>query len=245
MKPEEVSNDIEELERIRTEAGRWKLGGTLAILAIILICVWKIYSSYAALAKPGPAQETLRAEFMDGVKKNIVPSVTNQVAAAVKNEIGPTLETELKKIQTRSPEILAAVQLELGKLTNSIPAKAQKILDDTFGAMLDEQEKKLREKYPDLTEEKVQALLTQMQEALIVELEGLTEELFLEHMVQLDQITVNIQRIKDSDEPNLSERDASWELADLVVDIVRQEFQNVDPEDETARMIEKLFIEGR
>ncbi len=221
---DEVNTKIQELEALKKEAGRWKLGGTLAILAIVLICVFKIISGVTALAKKGPAQDKLVAGLKDGFNNQILPELKSAGKQA-QEKATTALKAELDKLSDRLPEFSQKAQNEASKLAEELQEQAEKILDDTFQKMLDEREAKIREMYPDVTEATVTSAIANLQTAMEAELSKMVEEMFIEHLVVVDSIIHHIEMIKESEHTDLLDKGVPWEMGALVFEIVREEFE--------------------
>ena len=243
MNSEEVSQQIEELEALKKEAARWRTYGVLIILVTVLTCVGKIVFSVAGLAKPGDVQDEFMGYVKAGVTNQLIPTLTNSVMVKLETDIKPAVQAELRRIEGRLPDVSAAAELEIQTLMDNLPVRLTNVVAETFGVELAQREAKLRQMYPDVTEDKLTTLVSRMNSEVFEQVDRITEELFVDHLVMIDQIIVAIDKIKDSDEPDLYEKDAPWELGTLVFEVVKEEFQGLDEDDETARMMDALFEE--
>jgi len=221
---DEVNKKIQELEALKKEAGWWKLGGTLAILVIVLVCVGKIVGGVTALAKKSPEQEKLIAKVKEGIDQQIIPDL-KRAGDQAKEKATAALKAELDKLSDRLPELTSKAQAEAVALAEALQEEADVVMKDTFEKMLKDREAKIREMYPEVTEAKITSAVANLQTEIEAELNKLIKEMFIEHLQAVDGIVQHIQMIKDdNDDLDLHDQDAPWEVATLVFEIVKEEF---------------------
>jgi hypothetical protein len=221
---EEVNKKIQELEALKKEAGRWKLGGVVAVLAIVVICLLSLKSNVTSLVEDGPKKDKLLANLKEEADKQIIPDLKETLEQAQKVAT-EAIKTELQKLNDRLPEITAKAQQEAVSLANELQKEAEVVMEDTFQKMLDEREAKIRKMYPDVTQEKISSALANLQTEIERELNKLIEEMFINHLIAVNGIVQHIEMIKDdNDDLDLLDQDAPWEMATLVFEIVKEEF---------------------
>lgn len=223
MNSEEVQSKIEALEALKKEAGLWKLGGTIAILAIAVTCVLIIIGNVKALAEPGPTQDKFVAKLKDTFETQVKPDL---IAAGKEAQGKATtlLKAEVEKLNDRIPEFTEKAQGEVMLLAEGLQNDAEVLLNTTFGAMLEKRQEKIRKMYPDVTDANVTSAISNLQTAVEEELQKITEELFVEHLVVIDGIIRHAIKIGESDTTDLLDKDVPWEMGLLIFEIVREEF---------------------
>ena len=225
MSSEEVQNKIQELESLKKVTGFWKLGGTCAILLIALICVYLIYRGVKTLAEEGPAQKEFVAELKEGFDSQIKPQLETKGKEA-KDKAIKILQAEADKLKERIPEFTEKAQAELMVLVEELQSEGNKVFEATFGKVMKQREAKIRRMYPDVTDASISNALNNLQTALDAELSELTESLFMNHLVAMDGILQQLEKIQIGDEVDMLYKDVPWEVATLVFDIVREEFDD-------------------
>lgn len=221
---DEVNKKIQELEALKKEAGRWKLGGVVAVLAIVVICLLTLKSNVTSLVEDGPKKDKLMANLREEADKQIIPDLKGSLEEAQKIAVD-AVKTELTKLNERLPEITAKAQTEAVALGQDLQKEADVVMQATFQKMLNEREAKIRKMYPDVTEAKITSAIANLQTAIEAELNKLIEEMFIEHLQAVDGIVQHIQMIKDdNDDLDLLDQNAPWEMATLVFEIVKEEF---------------------
>lgn len=223
MSSEEVQSKIQELEALKKEAGYWKLGGTIAILVIAVTCVLIIIGNVKALAEAGPAQDKFVAKLKDTFENQIKPDLiaTGKEAQAKATTL---LKAEVDKLNGRIPEFTQKAQGEVMLLAEGLQKDADDLLENTFGAMLRKRQDKIQKMYPDVTDENVKSAIANLQTAVEEDLQKITEELFIEHLVVIDNIVRHTTKIGDSETTDLLDKEVPWEVGLLIFEIVRDEF---------------------
>lgn len=227
MHPDDVKRQIEELESLRSQTRRWRLGSVLAIITIVVVCVWKIVGGVADLVREGPGQQEFMADLQKGLKTEVVPAVEKIVAQTV-NEIKPAIDLELKRLNDRVPDIAAALKKEVEALTANLPKRAEKILDGSFGSMIRKREEKIRKMYPGVTEDKIATLVTSLTGEANEQIEHIVDSLFTPHLRALNSITENIAHIQKTEAVDAAAEFPTWEMASLLFDLLHEEFKGID-----------------
>lgn len=223
MSPEEVSRQIVELQLLRSELRRWRVGITLTVAVIVVGGVWSIYDAGNSLAREGPEQEELVAEFTKGLNSEVVPLV-ERVARKTFYETKIGVEKELAKLDQRTPELALALEKEIMALVRNVPHRGEKVLQASFGAMLKKREADIRKSYPDVTEQKVSTLVATLVEVTEEQVEHMIDHLFAPHLEAIYSVLDNMARIQQTETLRPDEELASWDMALLVFDLVRDEF---------------------
>lgn len=229
MNPDETRQQIETLAALRAQTKYWRLGVTLGILILVLGGVAIIINACYGLAKEGPKQEQFIGELTTGLKRDVAPSV-ERIAKQTVNELKPAIEKELQKLNDRSPELVEKFNKEALLLQNNLPKRGEKVLNNTFGTMLKKREAKVREMFPDVTEQKVSTLLVNLTDATESQMHSLSDRLFGSHLKAMNGIFANLETIQKTETLNVADDVPTWEMAILVFDILRDELKDLEPE---------------
>lgn len=235
MDSDEVKRQVQELERLRAEIRWWRLGSMLAILLITVVCVATIASAVNGLVREGPRQQVFVDKVSEGFQQNVMPQVQT-IASQTLTEIRPQVEAEFGKLNERAPEIAQASIKEFEILQRNLPERGEKVMTDTFGAMLKEKEPKIREMFPEATEENVAALVTNLTEVGQERVVLVNDKLFSGHMNAMNRIVEDLTFIQHAEAGNTKGMEPSWEMAILLLDLVREDLKELEPKTQPATM---------
>ncbi len=233
MNSDEVKRQTEELESLRSQTNRWRIGTALAIIIIAVVAVGTIIRGVFGLVQEGPNQKIFMGEVQDHLKKEVIPSL-EVIAGQTVKEIKPRIEAEIKKLNDRSPELAEALRKQLDALTGNLPLRGEKVLNATFGGMLKKRESDIHKLYPGVTEEQVSTLVSNLASEGQAQIATISESLFAPHLKALNVIVANIDIIKQSEAVDPSEDGPTWDTALLIFDILRDDFKEFDTGDTTA-----------
>ncbi len=225
--PDEVQRQINELNQLRASARRWQVGTTLLVVVILCAGIGSILHAIMGLGQPGPVQDQFMAELQGGLKKQVVPEL-DRIAKSTLTDVRRDVEKELKKVNERSPEVMAAFNKELGKLQHSLPKRGEKVLEDTLGKELKAREGKIKTMFPNVKEEQVSTMVNNLVNESHASMEHLSKTVFGRHLQALTDITANLDVIKRTEKLNPNDDLASWETALGVLDIMREDMKPVE-----------------
>ncbi len=225
MTPEEVSTQVRELEGLRAQLRLWRVAIPLITVGVIVYGVVTLYQTAAGLVVEGPPREEFVAAFTDGLNKEVRPTV-EKVAQQTFTETRAAVNKELLRLNDRTPELAAALKKEIEALIHNIPQRGEKVLQGSFGAMLKKREADIRKQYPDVTEARVAALLVELTGLAEQRVDHVTHHLFEPHLVSLTGIMEDVAHIQRT-EPATGGDLASWDMALLVFDLIRDEFDEL------------------
>ena len=233
MNSDEVRRQTEELEALRSQTNRWRLGTALTIIIIAFVAVGSIIKGIMGLVQEGPNQKIFMDEVQTHLKKEVLPSL-EVIAGQTVKEIKPRIESELKKMNERSPELAEALRKQLEMLSGNLPLRGEKVLNASFGSMLKKREVDMRKLYPGVTEEQVSSLVSNLAAAGQEQIAAITQSLFSPHLKALNVIVANLDVIKQSETIDPADASPTWDTALLVFDILRDDFKEFDTDDATA-----------
>ncbi|MEQ2009409.1 MAG: hypothetical protein ABMA26_21720 [Limisphaerales bacterium] len=233
MTPEEVSNQVKELESLRGQLRLWRIVIPLATVAIVCYGVFSIYSAGKDLVADGPPREEFVASLTDGLKREVQP-VVERIAQQTFSDTKRSVEKEITRLNDRTPEMAGAIKKEVETLMHNIPRNGEKVLQASFGAMLKKREADIRKMYPDVTEQKVASLVMGLTDVTHQRLDHVTQQLFSPHLESLSLIMDDVAHIQRTEAVNPKEDLASWDMALVVFDLIRDEFADLQAVESAA-----------
>ncbi|MEZ0326224.1 MAG: hypothetical protein ACAH95_09980 [Fimbriimonas sp.] len=213
---------------MRQEAAWWRIGGFVATLIIVGVCLSLLATSVRDLAQAGPPQDLFVSELQQGLNKDFVPRL-QQVASRTITEMQPVVQAEFQQLNTRVPELTEASLKEVETLQKNIPDRSEKVLDETFGAALKAQEPKIREMFPSVKEEQVTALLTSLGTIATTRGSRLSEELLRPHTNRMHSIVTGLHKIAATEPAAPAGEVADWHMGLLVLDLLREDLKDLAP----------------
>lgn len=233
MNPEVTSRKIAELHALRSRISRWRFGTPIAVIAVMVVALMTLYNAGESLARPGPNRDAFVESVQQGMKDDVEPIVRHvalQTFHATKNSV----QGELTKISERTPEFAEAMYQQVETLVENIPQRTQAQLSDILAESFAKQEGTLKEMFPDVTEENVNVLVERLVALAASQAEHVSTKLFEDHLVSMNNIITDLEAIEKSENVQAADEFASWEMALLVFDILRSEFDEVHPAPDNA-----------
>lgn len=233
MTPQEASEQIRELESLRSQLKLWRVVIPLITVSVVVYGVFSLYQSAASLVVEGPPRDEFVAAFTDGLKREVVPTV-EKIAQQTFTETKRSVDKELARLNERTPEMAGALKKEVEILIQNVPRRGEKALQATFGAMLKKREADIRKQYPDVTEQKVASLVLGLTDTAQQQMEHLTHQLFLPHLTSIHNIMGDIGHIQRTETLGSTEELASGEMALIVFDLIHDEFGELHVKDTSS-----------
>jgi hypothetical protein len=234
MNAEETQRRIREIEKLRSRALYWRYGFTVALVLIVAVCLWTLYSDVHGLTDANSEkQKEFISQLNNNLNQDVVPDVQELVGRAV-TEAKPGVEAGFKKINDRMPELSEASMKQLETLQTNLAQKGEKVLEDTYGTTLANQEKKIHAMYPDVTEDKVKTMVDNLTKAGQERIVHAHDALFSGHVQAIDGIVGSLDKIQREEPVNPSSEKSTWEMAILLLDLVKDDLQAMQPVDTTA-----------
>jgi hypothetical protein len=226
----ETTQKIQELERLRSQIRVWRGGSAIVVIVIVFFFVTSVTNAIRSLVNEGPKRDELVGELRAGFVDTVMPEV-KAVAVDAAHQLTPVVMEEVQKLDFQSPRITAALEQELDELKNSIPRRAEVVLDATFGKMVRERRGALQKMYPDLTDEKIGTLLDNLVGEGETRIFKVVDDTLRPHLDVLDDIVTSLHEIQRIEEPNLKGEKPGWDVAFLLFDVIREDFEGLRPED--------------
>ncbi len=245
MTAEEIAEKIRAHESIQKEIKIWRWGASIAVAAITVGCVGSLVGQVHALFQPGPAQQQFATSLTDGLKTSVLPSVTDMAKQAI-TESKPEVQAAFTKLNDRVPELTATSLKQFDILQKELPEHGDKALQATYGEMLKRQEPKIKAAYPGVTDEAVQALVTNMTNEGQSQIVSANDKLFSKHMAALSAIQTDLTKIQDTEPVTADEDKANWEMALLVVDNFHSDLKSLQAQsDNTPKSLKNTASAGK
>lgn len=227
MDANKVQRDIAELENLQKQAHWWRVGATLLTAGVVALCLVSLKDAVDGLTKPGERQQQFVSELSSGIQKDVVPEVQTMANQAIA-EVRPQVEAEFVKMQDRVPELAEASYQQINLLQENLPKRGEKVLGDTFGQMLTERETKIREMFPDVTEDKVKNLTKNLSDIAQERAVAVNDKMFSRHMSAMQGIVTNMEKIRlaEAAKPSGGQEQPNWEMALAMLDVARAD---IDP----------------
>ena len=233
MTSEEITQKIRAHESIQKQIKLWRWGASSAIVLITVLCVASLVSQVHALFQPGPSQQQFTGALTDGLKRDVLPSVTDMAKQAL-TESKPEVQAAFTKLNDRVPELTSVSMKQFDILQKELPEHGDKALQATYGEMLKREEPKLRAAYPEATDANVQALVTNMTAEGQNQIVSANDALFSKHLAALNAVESDITKIQSTEPVVGSEDKANWEMALLVVDNFRSDLQGLQAQSDNT-----------
>ena len=233
MTSEEVKAKIREHESLQKQIKIWRWGTSAVVVAITVFCVGSLVNQVHDLFQPGPAQTVFANSLTDGLKKDVLPSMTDMAKQAL-NDSKPEVQAALTKFNGRVPELTSTSLKQFDILQKELPEHGDKALQATFGDMVKRQEPKIKAAYPDVTDDKVQALVTNMTQEGQNQIVSANDTLFSKHTAALNSIESDITKIQDTEPVTADADKANWEMALLVVDNFHDDLKSLQTQSDNT-----------
>jgi hypothetical protein len=228
MTHEETQGQVAEIRSLTAQVRGWRIAVAVLSIVVLLGGALRVTQAVRGLTTAGPGQEEFVAELGTGLKRDVVPLV-GRVASQTFNELKPAVDAELRKLDRRSPELLAALEKEIILLTTNLTKRTEKVLDRTFGQVLSRREQKIRQLFPEVTQQNVADLVANLATQGEKQMDDVVTRLFGGHLESLHDITRNLERIHQQEAGSLDEEVATWEMASLLYDVLLGELKESQP----------------
>ena len=225
---------IEQLKNLKRQLRWWKSGLFAAGVLVVVASVGTVHSSVKGLVEKGPRQDKFVSELSASFKNEIAPMVEDMARSTV-NAVRPEIQASFERVNNRLPELAQASLQELDALQANLPKRGEAVLQQSFGEMLASKKDELQAMFPEATEEQIERLLTNLAESAGAEASVAATELFGSHHDALERIHANLESMA-SKESHLETVDPTWEMGLLVLDLFREDLENMRPDGNSTLM---------
>ena len=224
---DDIPQKIQQLQNLQSQIRFWRTLTVVAVLLIVLTCVGLISASVNQLRNPGPVQQEYVDELMTGVNEDVVPEL-QRLAMTTLSEMTPMVRAQLDQLNMKAPEFADAIRRELYKLSVNVSSRSEDILKENLESLVQEREEWIRTNFDGVTRDRAENMADNLAIIATEELDGITTELFAEHITALNDITENLQKIQQEELANVEQEIPNWEMALLFFDVVRQELRAIE-----------------
>lgn len=228
MTESQAQSAIREIAGLRRQNAGWRIGSAIAIIAILTVGIGNIIGLARGLATPGARQEEFTNELYAGLQRDVVPQL-QQIAGRTLAETRPLVEQEFVKIGQRTPELTQAATSELEALQSNLLERGNKVVDTTLSPIIERREAKLKEMFPEATDENIRELLTTFKDEMAVRATTTHDILFGKHVAALNSIVTDMETIRLSEKVTPGTEQVNWELGLAVFDVIREDLNEIAP----------------
>jgi len=222
MTTQDVRNDIARLEAVRRQTQFWRIGFSVALLAITLGSLATIRNSVNGLLQPGATQDQFSAKLTSNLQHDVVPQV-QQLATRTLTEMRPEVQTAFTKLNGRVPDISQAAVKEFDTLQTDVPASGQKALEKTFGDLMNRKEGEFKKQFPDASDDKIKAMTKNISDEAAEQIVHSQDKLFSKHLGTMNSIVGHLQTIQDTEKVSSGDQNADWDLVVSMLDMARND----------------------
>jgi hypothetical protein len=228
VQAQDVAQQIRLLKHMRREATWWRYGSLAVIALTVMYSILTLRNSALALVQPGPGQTEFTNKLTTDLQSDVLPNV-QQIATQTLTEMRPEVISSFEKLNERTPELAEASLEQFNLLQKNLPARSETVLNETFTAEIKKRESKIREMFPDVTDEKIQTLVTNLTNTGKKRMPNVADQLVGKHIDAVDGIMNQITTIHSQENVNAESSAANWEMALAVMDLVRDDLRELAP----------------
>lgn len=223
------TTQITELKNLKRQLQWWRLSLLGATVFVIVATIATVEGAVKGLTQKGPSQDQYISLVTTDLKNDVAPVVQDMVKQTVE-EVKPEIEQAVHHVNDRLPEVAKKAMEEFETLQTDLPKRGDKVLNDTFVSMLHSKEAKLKEMFPEATDEQIEALVNNLAASCQQEAGFANDELFAKHLATLQDINRNLETIHEQEKGNLAGVEPGWEMAVLVLDLFKEDVQSMRPD---------------
>lgn len=228
VRSQDVAQQIRLLKQMRREATLWRYGSLAIIALTVIYSISSLRNSALALVQPGPGQTEFTTKLTADLQADVLPNV-QQIATQTLTEMRPEVMTSFEKLNDRTPELAQASLEQFDLLQKNLPARSEEVLNETFSTEIKKREGKIREMFPDVTDENIQTLVTNLTETGKKRMPNVADQLVGKHIDAVNGIMNQIVTIQAQENVDSETSAANWEMALAVVDLVRDDLRELAP----------------
>ena len=229
----DVKQQIDALRSMRRESMIWRYGALLIVAGMVVYSILTLRNSALALVQPGPGQTAFTEKLTKDLQTDVVPNVQG-IATRTLTEMRPEVTASFQKLNGRTPELAEAGMQQLNLLQTNLQKQSEDVLNKTFADELKKRESKIKEMFPDATEENIQTLVTNMTAAGEKRMPVIAASLMDKHLNAMEGISNDIEAIKSSEKVSSQSDVATWEMGLAVMDLVRDDLRELAPAEAKA-----------
>ena len=225
MDSRDVKAEVQELERLRSEARIWRLSSLVILVILLAICIGTLNRSVQGLTQDGPQRDQFVSALSGRLQQNAVPALETISAQALHSI---NFGDEVKKLNVRTPELATRSMAQLQELSKDLPARGQAVLSSNYDALLTSRAAKIRAMYPSATDAQISTMMANLTEEVNSQTGSVSDALFSPHLQAMNTIVTDLDTIRQT-EPGSAGQTPTWDQAALLVGIADKDFQGIVP----------------
>jgi hypothetical protein len=227
LNTETLDRQIDEIAAMRREARLWRLGTMAVSIVGMTVCLLVLRHSALKLVEPGPSRDEFVSQLQANMGQQVVPEV-QALTAQTFDRLMPRVKREFVKLQLRVPEAADKFRGEIELLQSNVIVRAEKPLQLTLNRVLQSREAQLRATFPELTEKRMEVLVSQLLDEGEEHLANIVTPIVTPYQHTLTAIMENLESIRASEEPALANDTPEWEVTFLCLNLLKDELKNLD-----------------
>ncbi|HEY3782873.1 MAG TPA: hypothetical protein VGL56_17450 [Fimbriimonadaceae bacterium] len=184
--------------------------------------------SVKALTNSGPQQDEYVQNLKDGMNSSVMPRLRSAFAETI-TEVQPEIKQSFSKLGKRLPEVTSVAKNQLQALETDLPTKGEAVLNQSFRTIITGKQSAIHQMYPDLTDDQLKTLVSNLANEGEIQARAANQDLFAPHQAKLNDILSNIEKIKTQEAANVKHIEPSWDMAILLLDILREDIKSQEP----------------
>ncbi len=228
MHDPDVQLQISELDKVRAQLRLWRTLLSVGFLVVTLGSIAVISKAAHDLFTPGPTQDEFTSTLTANLQKDVVPTLQSKATQAL-TQMRPEIEDSFQKLNGRVPELSQASMQEISTLQQNVTASSEKTLQSTLGTMLDSKETKIKQMFPDVTDDKIKTALQNVSQESQDRLLHAHDTLFSKHTDALYSIMNHLSQIQATEKVNPQSEKANWEMGVTLLDLMQSQVKDLQP----------------
>ena len=224
----DVQRQISELDKVRSQLRLWRTLLSVGFLVVTLGSIAIISKAAHDLFSPGAVQEEFTSTLTANLQKDVVPAIQSKAAQTL-TEMRPQIEQSFTQLNSRVPEVSQASLQQIDTLQKNVTTNSAKTLNDTLGKMLGDKESKIKEMFPDVTDDKIKSALQSVGQEAQDRLLHAHDAMLSPHTNALDSIMSHLSQIQATERINPQTDKADWELGITLLDLVQSQAKDAQP----------------
>jgi hypothetical protein len=218
----DLQAEIEEIRALRRQLRIWRPSLVAALAVVILVCVLVMWNAANGLAREGTRRDQFVQQLGSRIQKDAMPLVQSAGQEALS---GIDFNAEVDRLNARAPEVANASLREMRLLGRDNMTRGQKVLAEEFDKALVGREAMLKREFPDASEEQIASFLADFSRETKVQLSAYVDSVFTPHLATMNDMLDDLRVIEVTEGAVGAADVPTWEVAFLLFDIARDEFE--------------------
>ncbi len=217
---------IAELESLNNQMRWWRWGAFGFNLIFLVGTILVLNNSVRGLSSPGPTQDAFVQDLNSSLQTSTMPNLESEATETL-TEIQPEIQTSVLKLKDKVPDLAQASEDQLRLLQQDLPKKGEEILNKRFKSVLTSHEAVIKKVAPDVTEEQLRGLVTNLSDHARAQITQANNDLFGPHQAKIQSILASMDTIRSQESTNVKNEQPDWEMGVLLLDVFRDDLQSL------------------